>query len=367
MSLFAAALLLASCSDDAKPSDAGKDVTVSEAGTDGGSDAGLDVSLPDYGPDAPTSRCSIETLAPLKLDEGAYCVAYRLELPAVPTAFAVRGGSVYTFGETSTAKTFEVSEQTFDIKSGILASPIPFYTFAVTSSEALFGSMFLALSPGGKIASGYNTSSPTNPTGKVYIASHGGTPSETQADGNFDAAFVDDTTLLVNGSAAGTLSGQGVYVIVDGKAPALLIKDIGDFSGPVVVTKDIVYAGGYFSGANEGRMYAFTLAEIKAAIAGGTQLVASDGDLAFSGNQLGAAGLDGDLAVARADSSFAFTAVSRYSATVNGDAVSIGSASDIITAGSAGMFGNIESDGASLVVQFTDADSKPVLAIVDKK
>jgi hypothetical protein len=331
-----------SCSDsgsttphiDARADSVRADVLVSEA-AHGDRTLSGEASHPDSAAaDAAGSACSSTLdLTPLSLDS-SYCVVarYAPTLSAAIDAFAYTGTSVSLYSLVSgTTTSGSVLEAAADPKTSTLGTTSSVFTFTPSATGNLYAGEYLALSSSGEAAVGYTDSSSG---GAVEIGTKGGSPTSVTAKGNYDALYLDNKVLLVNGQGAGTASdGQGVYVVESGKTPRRLIKDLGNYSGHLALGKDALFAGGYFSTGN--KVYGFTISEVKSAIAAGSTLSAtSDGDLCFSGSALDMTAEGEHLVVLEADSSYAWKSISTTTATVSGTSVLAASnKKDIVTPG----------------------------------
>jgi hypothetical protein len=298
-------------------------------------------------PDSATCGAGLD-LSPLVLASDL-CVVRRTALPWAPAAVALRGGTVWGLHGTTTASDFhgEVTRWTID-GAGKLGSATSVLTFTETTTSTVFAGEYLALAPASDVvAVGYTLDKTFD--GAVYWGPPATSPKKvSKAQGNYDAVLLDDTTLLLNGfGAESAQQGQGVYVI-DAAGARRLIKDLGAMSGPLVITDVALVAGGYFTKGTQ--LYGFSLAEIKAAIAGGKELSASgDGDLVYSGAVLDAASLGDALALSRADATtFAFTGVALVPLTVSGDKVTAGAVKDAVTLGGSETVARLASGGAQL-------------------
>jgi len=328
--------LLCSCSDDAAKKDvdlggveAGVDGAV-DSGVDAAAEAGLDAAVDQSAVDGPVSACDPSLdLTPLSLDTG-FCVVRRFDLPTQIDAVGLRGTSVYVFS-LDTAPTGKVSQATIDPVTGKPGAYTSLFTFTPGLSGTLFASAYLALSPGGYAAAGYTVD--TTYEGQVFWGNKGtGAPNLVdKASGNFDVVFLDNQTMLINGTGVGTAQdGQGVYLYQQGKTPRRLITDLGVASGFVAVGKKAVFAGGYFTGGS--KIYGFSVAEVQSAIAGGGTLTpTADGDLILDGSAGDAAALEDELVVVKLDSSWAFDGVARIPVTVSGNTVTPGAPVDLVT------------------------------------
>lgn len=320
------------CSDDAQPPtrdgeifeastpDAGPDKGPSE---DARGDAGSDLTTADQGGGGCKAGLDV---APLTLATG-YCVGARLTLPT-SLALAFDGSTLWTTESGTSARRFALRARSLDRSTGILGLPLDVFDFEVAGTAQLYAGQYLASWPAaGRLAFGYTLD---DQSGAVWSGGGSTTPLEIAAQGNYDAIYLDADTLLINGFGAGTTSeGQGVYVFAAGTGRRL-IKDLGSYSGFLARGDSVVYAGG-FSTQNE--LWAFTKAELRAAIAAKTTLSATtDGDLIYAGAATDAAALGDDLLIID-DDFVAFKALRRIAVTVSGDTASKGTIGDIVVAG----------------------------------
>lgn len=158
------------------------------------------------------------------------------------------------------------------------------------ASDRYFPSQYVAIGPDGSVAVGYNLSTSSSAfDGEMFIYSEGlEPPVAIPARGNYDAAWLEPSQLLVNGLGFGSVNdGQGLYgaTIAPGGPSGVrrLIDNLGSLSGPVE-TGDVVLAGGHgtWGGFTGSRIYAFTLAELSLAIIGVDVLDAeASGDVVF--------------------------------------------------------------------------------------
>lgn len=164
-------------------------------------------------------------------------------------ARTTRGGEVYdvTTETSGTVTTFVLSRFAIDAAG---SAPVPTEVVRTTEDSGsadvmIFAGGYVALSPDGSRSSfGYTTS--MDFAGAVLVGAAGDVTS-IDAPGNFDAAFLDDDTLLVNG--LGVLdqdAGEGVYAADVGATPPTathVLSEMGAYSGTVAVTADYVVAG----------------------------------------------------------------------------------------------------------------------------
>ena len=378
-------LALAACSDDTDNKD--PDATAGEdSGADISADKGAapdqkiddqhvipdnqqvfpDKAVPDQAtPDMPALPA--KDLKPFVLDSG-YKVLYRFNDPAPQgtAAFNFSGAKIYLYEFGGSPSAGKVSEADLDAKTGKPGALSTVFSFSPTVSGTLFAGGYVALSPKKFVAAGYTAS--TTYEGEIYWGDKGiKTPKKVdKAKGNYDVAFLDDKTMLINGTGVGTAqSGQGVYLYEEGKTPRRLIKDMGIASGCMVLGGKTVFAGGYFSSGN--KIYGFSLAEIKAAITKSKTLSPTDGDLISTDSSSDAASLGDDLVLVKLDKSWKFSSLTVIPVTVTGDKLSAGTAKDIVTGGG-GTAGITKLAGAGKQLGLYMADgSKKELAIIEKK
>jgi hypothetical protein len=297
-------------------------------------------------------------------------VVHRLEASGPADAMAYSGAKAWIYSLVSGSSGYTGGVLEYDVDGQaqkLVSSPPVFLAFAAPGSK-LYAGEYLARSPGGQLAAGYTAD--TTFDGQVLYGDKGiKTPKAVdKATGNYDVVFLGETDLLINGTGAGAAQeGQGVYLAQEGKAPWLLIKDLGSFSGHLALGPGVLYAGGYFNDGN--KLYAFSLTELQSAISGGTALSATtDGDLIHTGGVLDAVALDDDsLVVSRADASFAFEAVTQIPVTVSGDTVQAGQAKDLVTAGGAVQPKRLAAAGAQVALLLDDGAGKLELAVIEAK
>jgi hypothetical protein len=308
----------------------------------------------DARPDAGAAACAAGLdLKPLVLDAG-YCVLYRVPLAGAPGAFAASSGRVWTYTITSAASPAkgELWESAVDASAQKLGAASAVFSFALPAAK-VFASGYLARSPSGALfAAGYTEDITYD--GGLFIGAKGATPKQLdKAKGNFDALFLDEGTLLINGVGLGAAQeGQGVYLWREGAAPRRLVKDLGTMSGHLALAPGALFAGGYFADGN--KLYAFSLAEVKAAIASGKALsAASDGDLVYAGGALGVATLGEELAIVKMNATtFAAEELVLLPATVAGDKVTAGTPRTLVAPGGGVVIDGIAGDGGALAISF---------------
>jgi hypothetical protein len=140
-----------------------------------------------------------------------------------------------------------------------------------SADTLLFPGSYLTLSPAGRAAAfGFTTSADFDGT-VFHVLSADGTETELAAPGNFDAAWLDESTLLVNGLGLGTsTTGQGLHAAVltdEGVSFVQVAEGLGIASGGVRVTDAFVLVGGFFEGF-ESRAYVLDRALVEDVVAG---------------------------------------------------------------------------------------------------
>lgn len=152
----------------------------------------------------------------------------------------------------------------------------PRATFEVTPAldgMPLFWSGFLAAGPGdAPVAVGYTQG--FGDPGRLFVVG-GGDPIELPAPGNFDAAWLDASTLLVDGQGVGdgAAPAQGLDAVrLDGAGNATARRVLGNafaFSGSVAVVGDLVLYGALADDFSD-RLLVLAGATIDAALDGGS-------------------------------------------------------------------------------------------------
>lgn len=392
LTLIAALLLAATaCSDDTEAQDGG-----ATPGKDSGTDAPLadkggadgktqDGKAPDQKvtpdqqvtPDqkvTPDQHLTPDAAPPAKVDlkpftlDSGFKALYRFADPAAKgaTAMALSVDTLYLYQWGGATADSTVSMAAIDPKTGKPGTLAPVFSFKPTLTGTLFAGGFLALSPKGFAAAGYTKSGTFE--GEIYWGDKGIKTAKqvAKAKGNYDAIFLDDKTMLINGAGVGTAQdGQGVYYYEEGKTPRRLIKDLGSASGQMALGNGVVFAGGFFT--TQTKIYGFSLAEIKAAVSGSKTLsAATDGDQVFAGNLSAAGALGNDLVLIQLDASWKFKAVSQLPVTLAGDKVTVGTAKDIVSGGGTASIGKLAYSGKRLGLYITDGTKKEI-AVIEKK
>ncbi|MFK7990217.1 MAG: hypothetical protein AB8I08_29625 [Sandaracinaceae bacterium] len=278
----ALALALTAC-DDNPSSDAGADAAMADAGSSdaGPTDAGSTDAGSDGGTDACDGSCGSDELCVRAVCvEACGATAEALEAalgtglspvanfcrPAAARAF--HEGEVWdvTTALEGTVTTFTLSRWTPDATGLTGLTEVGTATYDTGDAATMtFAGSYLAISPdGANVAFGYTDSTAG---GDVVVRRMGSADLMLDGNGNFDAAFLDNSTLLVNGLALGTTdAGQGVYAmdVTASVASAVnVLSNLGMFSGSVAATADYVIAGGFEDG---GFVYAVPRADLMAAM-----------------------------------------------------------------------------------------------------
>lgn len=231
--------------------------------------------------------------------------------------------SVYdvTTSSIATGTSFELSSWTLDAPGAVSASVIGAAEASHASDVLLFTGGYLAVAPGGgSVAFGYTLGDATF-SGQIFeVLSADGTARSVDAPGNFDVAWLDDVTFLVNGAGLGGDTGQALYAGIVGAAGITTMvvgTNLGDYSGSVEVGPDYVLVGASRSDFSN-IVYTIPRAEVEAVIAGsrgpvdiapsaggeGTPVVCSECGLASSFEVAGAR-----VITKRYDASFAIEAL----------------------------------------------------------
>jgi hypothetical protein len=387
-------LALSACSDDGKEKphydlgwpDVGQqqDGGVTEAGSDAASDAvseaGDDGPTPDTKPapdqtvsaDAPVGPCNPALdLKPLALDP-AYCVVYRFTLAAVPDAINVDNDKLLTYTLDKSVTPFKgtVELQMINATTGKPGAASAYLSFTAATTDPaskVFATKFLPLSAAGFTAVSYTDSTFK---GELVWGDKGiKTPKIVAKSGAYDAVFLDNKTILLNGSGIGTLAGQGVYVVQDGVAPWLLIKDLGVASGHMALGQTVLFAGGAFGTTYENQIYGFTLTEIKAAVTAKTTLSATaDGDLVYKAGFIPDATALGDsLLAGDMDATYAFKTVERIPVSVVGSKVTPAAAKTVITPAGGGNVAQLAGSQGKRLGLLLSGTGKTEVVVVEEK
>jgi hypothetical protein len=339
------ALMLPACKSTTGTADSGIDLP--RPGTDqpGRDLLAADRALADTA--SPTPCLPGQGLSPLAL-EGSYCVAARFEVGSqAPVAIGLRSGRFYSLLGGGSPFLLEVKEYALPT-TGQLGTGTPFFSAVASGAGQIFPADYLALgSTGATAVVGYDLESME---GVIFWGDRGSPPRTiSNASGNYRAAFLDDTTLLVNGQGVGAAQqGQGVYLVREGQPARRLIKDLGIYSGHLALTGGVLFAGGYFGDGN--KIYAFTQDEVRAAVQSGAQLTpAIDGDLVYAGEVFDATAVTDDLGdsvvLLPMDAAARVTGVKRVTVTVSAKSVTSGGAVEVVTVPAGGAL-TVEKLGA---------------------
>jgi hypothetical protein len=376
------ALSLSACSDDGGEKtrydfgwpDAGpqQEGGLTEAGGDGPAPDSKLTPDQTITPDAPVSPCNPAlNLKPLTLDP-AYCVVYRFTLAAAPDAINVDGDKLLTYTLDKSATPFVGAIQLRMINAatgqpGAASAYLGFTAATTDPASKVFASTFLPLSASGFAAVSYTDSSYK---GELVWGDKGiKTPKVVAKAGAYDAVFLDNKTILLNASGMGTLAGQGVYVVQDGVAPWLLIKDLGVASGHMALGQSVLFAGGAFGTTFENKIYGFSLTEIKAAVTAKTTLSAStNGDLVYKASYIpDAAALGDSLLAGDKDATYAFKTVERIPVSVVGNKVTPAAATTVITPGGGGNVAQLAGSLGQRLGLLLSGTGKTEVVVVEEK
>lgn len=274
---------------DAGPADAGdSDAGDSGAGTDGGP-VGCEVTGCDTGEACIRNVC-VDTCG---ADGSGWDAALDADLRVVGSfcrdaaAFGTRvdgvGTDVFDLTRASVSDGSELTLSRWPADPSTTPSPSTVATVAVSHEGSLFPGGYVEASPSGDaVAFGYTLADFSGGVFRVRTADGG--EERLAAEGNFDAAWLDDATLLINGLGLGTDGGQGLYAAVFGVgAPTLLrvATGLGSASGSVAVGSDYVLVGGLFGTFPDtaAEAYALPRAEVERVIAGERgEIVVATGD-----------------------------------------------------------------------------------------
>lgn len=133
-----------------------------------------------------------------------------------------------------------------------------------------FAGGYLALDPSAQRAVfGYTTSAEDFAGAIIHVALDGGAVTEVPAPGNFDAAWIDGTHVVVNGFGLGDVaSGQGVYAADLSAAPRAIHigTNMGEYSGSVAASPSYVIAAGVEDGTFAPHVYFLAQEPLEAAL-----------------------------------------------------------------------------------------------------
>lgn len=150
------------------------------------------------------------------------------------------------------AATFELAEWQLDL-SDPEPNAIGTVTVDLDPGEMVALGDYVSISPNGNaVIFGYTTfgGSAGGTPGTVFdVLTASGEATSIAAPGNFEAAWLDDGELIVNGLGLGTIeAGQGLYraeIAPSGFVTSHLVANLGCFSGAVAVAPQFVLAGGF--------------------------------------------------------------------------------------------------------------------------
>ncbi|MEQ9078202.1 MAG: hypothetical protein RLP09_30325 [Sandaracinaceae bacterium] len=268
---------------DAGPTDAGDPADTGVEG-DGGVDGGMDEdSGVGCGADEAEVRgvcvatCGADTSGwDAALDESLTVVATFCSDAARFGAHAGDPAQVFTLRSESVAGGTRFDLATFAAMGASEPTESPIGSVMATHAGDVMAFLggYLAVSPDASRALFGYTVSDSAFSGQVFsVVTMDGAHTDFAADGNFDAAWMSDDTLLVNGMGFdGAGSGQGLYAARFGSetTTARVGTGLGNFSGGVAVGPDYVLAGGFFD--DGGRVYVVATSAIEAALTTGAPI-----------------------------------------------------------------------------------------------
>lgn len=271
-------------------------------------------------------------------------------------AIAVSGSEAYDVTHTTsgTTTTFTLSRWETGSESPTVHVVGTARYEAPSDTVMLYGGGYVAVSTDGMHAVfGYTTSQVPGYVGGVFdMATGSGTTIEIEADGNFDATFLDATDYYVNGGIGGV---PGVYAgHASGMMLEALVTGLGDASGSVAFWADesLLLAGGSSFGRT-------TWAD--GSTSGARVVVLSETDLAsttaLAANDLPQLDMPsafallsgGRAASVHYDASFAVDGIEVRTLSVTGGAVSVSAPAALVTGGD---FSGITAAGEGAVLAF---------------
>lgn len=262
------------------------------------------------------------------LDEG-YCAITTLDLPAGPAAaLALTADRALVLRQLSPAdgKTRllleELRLELGESPAKGTAQELARLDVAISKDDPIFVGGYLARSPGGSLALGYTRSSDFS--GAVLLVAPPAGPDEIEGPANYDAVWLDDDTLLVQGKGLDAAkNGVGLYVWRRGEGARQLAAGLGDASSYLASGPDVVYVGQ--SAWPKNIIHAFSRAELVRAIDEGALLELSASDIVYDGPASDITVMGNDLIVLDVTYDEAFNAVfngvHRIAVRVEGDAV----------------------------------------------
>lgn len=324
--------------------------------------------------DLSTTSCRTELdLRPLELSERLCVVANLGELPPQTAAFAVTTSQLWLYGPGDADAGFSVTTLDMDLGQGTVSDKgIEALGFSVQLDEGVsaFPGGFLAVAADRTPAVGYTRDSDFG--GSVLVAADP-SPRDLDSPGNYDAVWLDDDTLLVNGQGlGGGAPQQGLYAWQrQGDARQMLIGNLGTASSFVARGDSVVFVGESAWPTN--KLYAFTTAELQQALAEGRTLDAkADGDLVYEGQIIDATAMADSLVVLETSFDEAFTAlfgaVRRIGVSVQGASISATEDEELIMPGTGGSRPSaMAASGGLLALRLEQDDGDTPLVIVKAK
>ena len=222
-------------------------------------------------------------LAPFTLHSD-YCVFERFPVPtpsalSAPVAFSFDGLAARSLHEDSAGNgNFFVESWRVEPSSNSATSSSQLFSVTASVGSSAIAGTYLASGPGSLFAMGWRDDV-TNAAEIVVVDN--GSEAETIDGATFNSGFhfVDASSYLIAANAIGEdRAGSGVYSY-DESGTTRIIGDLGALTAGLHVGDDVLYARGFY--APDGlRLYAFTMSEVAAAMAGSSVLTATtDGDL----------------------------------------------------------------------------------------
>jgi len=282
-------------------------------------------------------------IAPLQLAKN-FCVVATMAAPAA-SAMAFDSKQLLTFSlaeaKADNSRQLLVESRELELETGAVGDPVPYLETPAprTDDTPIYAGQYLALARDGSVAVGYTLGDETR-SGAIQYGQPQQQVERMDAKGNYDAIWLDEDTLLVNGLGLGdTETGAAVYAysVSSGQSRAV-ITGLGSDSGFMASGETVVLAGAFDQKASVNRVYAFTEDEVQRAIEQDRQLDASDGDLAYEGDLADATAIGNQLVVLDQGydtETFApiFHGLRRVPLTVDGDNVSVGESREIVAPG----------------------------------